>query len=212
MTQTMNHVALLGDSILDNRAYVTPEPDVAEQLRARLGKNWRVSLVAVDGDVTGDVERRQIGRIPADATHLIVSVGGNDALGHASVLSESAGTVADAIELLAGAQASFAASYTRMIDAVMKRNLPTAVCTIYDANYPEPQHRLVVAALALFNDVITRAAFQRGLPVVDLRLICTDPADYANPIEPSAAGGEKITAVIAELVRQVPSGRSSIWC
>ena len=208
----MNHVALLGDSILDNRAYVAPEPDVAEQLRARLGKEWRVSLVAVDGHVTADVERRQIDRIPPDATHLIVSVGGNDALGHASVLSARAGTVADAVDLLADAQASFAASYTRMIDAVVKRGLPTAVCTIYDANHPEPQHRLVVAALALFNDVITRAAFSRGLPVVDLRLICTDPADYANPIEPSAVGGEKIAGVIADVVRQGPTGRSSIWC
>jgi lysophospholipase L1-like esterase len=208
----MNHVALLGDSILDNRAYVAPEPDVAEQLRARLGSGWRVSLVAVDGHVTGDVERRQIDRIPADATHLVVSVGGNDALGHASVLSARAGTVADAVDLLADAQASFAASYTRMIDAVVKRGLPTAVCTIYDAHHPEPQHRLIVAALALFNDVITRAAFVRGLPVVDLRLICTDPADYANPIEPSAVGGEKIAGVIAELVRQEPGGRSTIWC
>jgi lysophospholipase L1-like esterase len=208
----MNHVALLGDSILDNRAYVAPEPDVAEQLRARLGKGWRVSLVAVDGHVTADVERRQIDRIPADATHLVLSVGGNDALGHASVLRACAGTVADAVDLLADAQASFAASYVRMIDAVVKRNLPTAVCTIYDADHPEPQHRLVVAALALFNDVITRAAFVRGLPVVDLRLICTDSADYANPIEPSAAGGEKIAAVIAELVRHVPNGRSTIWC
>jgi hypothetical protein len=208
----MNHVALLGDSILDNRAYVAPEPDVAEQLRARLGSGWRVSLVAVDGHVTGDVERRQIDRIPADASHLVVSVGGNDALGHASVLSARAGTVADAVDLLADAQESFAASYTRMIDAVVKRGLPTAVCTIYDANHSEPQHRLVVAALALFNDVITRAAFVRGLPVVDLRLICTDPADYANPIEPSAVGGEKIAGVIADLVRQAPGGRSTIWC
>ncbi|RXZ32290.1 SGNH/GDSL hydrolase family protein [Sphingomonas desiccabilis] len=208
----MNHVALLGDSILDNRAYVAPEPDVAEQLRARLGRDWRVSLVAVDGHVTGDVERRQIDRIPPDATHLIVSAGGNDALGHASVLSARAETVADAVDLLADAQASFAASYTRMIDAVARRGLPTAVCTIYDANHPEPQHRLVVASLALFNDVITRAAFSRGLPVIDLRLICTDPADYANPIEPSALGGEKIAGAIADLVRQEPSGRSSVWC
>jgi hypothetical protein len=47
--------------------------------------------------------------------------------------------------------------------------------------------------LCLFNDVILRQAFQAGLPVLDLRLICTAAADYArsSPIEPSVSGGGK---------------------
>jgi hypothetical protein len=32
--------------------------------------------------------------------------------------------------------------------------------------------------------------------VIDLRLVCTEPADYANPIEPSSGGGEKIARAI----------------
>jgi hypothetical protein len=52
----------------------------------------------------------------------------------------------------------------------------------------------------VFNDCITRAAFSRGLPVIDLRLICDQDEDYANPIEPSVRGGEKIAAAIAGLV------------
>jgi hypothetical protein len=59
---------------------------------------------------------------------------------------------------------------------------------------------VAVAALALFNDIITREAFGRGLPLVDLRLVCAEDADYANPIEPSARGGAKIAGAIAELV------------
>ena len=43
----------------------------------------------------------------------------------------------------------------------------------------------------------TRAAFARSVPVIDLRLICTEPADYANPIEPSVQGGQKIASAIA---------------
>jgi hypothetical protein len=48
-----------------------------------------------------------------------------------------------------------------------------------------------------FNDVILRTAFQWHLPVIDLRLICTEASDYANPIEPSGSGGAKIARAIA---------------
>jgi lysophospholipase L1-like esterase len=207
----MNHVALLGDSIFDNRVYVSPDPDVSDQLRARLGADWTVSLLAVDGHVTSDVRHRQIGRLPDAASHLVISAGGNDALGHSSILNESARSVAEAVGRLAEAQARFARDYEAMVDAVLSLGLPAAVCTIYDANFPEPQRQLVVSALALFNDVITRAAFARGLDLIDLRLICDHPADYANPIEPSARGGEKITQAIADWVRADPAERSSIW-
>jgi hypothetical protein len=208
----MSHVVLLGDSIFDNRVYVSPGPDVRHQLQARLGKAWGVTLLAVDGHVTADV-KRSLQRVPEGATHLVVSVGGNDALGHASLLGERAGSVAEAVERLARAQSSFAAAYAEMIDAVLKLGIPSSVCTIYDANYPEPHRRLVVTALTLFNDVITRAAFSHGLPLIDLRLICREPSDYANPIEPSSQGGDKITAAIAAMVRGDVTERplSSVW-
>jgi hypothetical protein len=208
----MKHVVLLGDSIFDNQSYVGAAPDVIRQLRARLGPEWKATLLAVDGDVTADVAG-QLKRLPQDATHLVVSVGGNDALGSSSILAERAGSVAESVGRLAEAQGQFRRNYTRMVEAVLARKLPTALCTIYDSHYPEPQKRLVVAGLALFNDVITRAAFSNGLPLVDLRLICTEAADYANPIEPSARGGEKIAAVIARLVQADGGGRnrSTVW-
>jgi len=62
--------------------------------------------------------------------------------------------------------------------------------------------RLAVAGLTVFNDVITRQAFARGLPLIDLRLVCDEDADYANPIEPSSQGGEKIASTIARLVAE----------
>ena len=207
----MPHVVLLGDSVFDNGAYVSPAPDVVRQLRARLGSGWTATLLAVDGDVADDVPA-QLRRLPPDATHLVVSAGGNDALRSASLLAERATSVAEAVGRLAEAQARFRRSYDRMAEAVLARRLPTALCTVYDSNYPEPQRRLVVAGLALFNDVITRTAFARGLPLIDLRLICSDPLDYANPIEPSARGGEKIATAIAALVRgEGAERRSTVW-
>jgi hypothetical protein len=98
-------------------------------------------------------------------------------------------------------QDEFARNYRAMLDGILERRLPTAVCTIYDARFPDPQEqRLVVTALSIFNDVITREAFARRLPLIDLRLICDEPDDYANPIEPSAKGGDKIAGVIAQVV------------
>ena len=58
------------------------------------------------------------------------------------------------------------------------------------------------AALGTFNDVIVREAARSRVPVLDLRLVCDEPADYseASPIEPSARGGAKIAARVAQLI------------
>jgi len=196
----MSHVVLLGDSIFDNGAYVRRgEPDVVKQVQAKLPHGWKATLCAVDGAVTTGVER-QMDRVPPDASHLVVSAGGNDALRHSGILREQARSVADVIGRLALVQDEFARSYRAMLDRVLERRLPTAICTIYDARFPDPQEqRLVVTALSIFNDVITREAFARRLPLIDLRLICNEPDDYANPIEPSAKGGDKIAGVIAQV-------------
>ena len=88
-----------------------------------------------------------------------------------------------------------------MLKEVLARGLPTAICTVYYPRFPEAAlQKMAVTALAAFNDCIIRAAFARGLPLLDLRLICNEEGDYANPLEPSARGGEKIARAIAELV------------
>jgi hypothetical protein len=195
---------LLGDSIFDNGSYVPGGPDVVRQLRDGLPAGWKATLRAVDGDVTSGVPR-QLRSVPDDATHLIVSVGGNDALGYAGVLQQPVRSVAEGIAALGDAQERFAVDYAAMLDVVLATGLPTAVCTVYDTRPSEPDHRVIRSGIALFNDVITRAAFSRGVTLIDLRLICTESADYANPIEPSVRGGAKIAQAIAGLVR-APDG------
>ncbi|HEX5185176.1 MAG TPA: SGNH/GDSL hydrolase family protein [Allosphingosinicella sp.] len=192
----MAHLVLLGDSILDNGAYVGGSPDVVGQLRRLLPVNWDASLRAVDGSMVRDVPA-QAARLPADASHLVVSAGGNDAIDASHLLGQSVATVAEALSLLEAAQSRFARFYGDMVEAVLALGLPMALCTIYDTPPSAPDQRLIRAALALFNDEIARAAFSRGLALIDLRLICTADEDYANPIEPSAAGGAKIAAAIA---------------
>lgn len=75
----MNHLVLLGDSILDNAAYTAGGPAVIDHLRVALPSQWRASLLAVDGSVTADVIG-QLAWLPADAAHLVISAGGNNAI------------------------------------------------------------------------------------------------------------------------------------
>ena len=203
------HVVLLGDSIFDNGVYVPGDPDVVRQLRSILPAGWQASLLAVDGAITDGV-LRQLARLPGDATMLVVSAGGNDALGASHLLRQSVRTVSEGMALLAQAQRDFSRRYEAMVDTVAARNLPVALCTIYDANYAPPEGKVITAALSLFNDVITRAAFARALPLIDLRLICDRAEDYANPIEPSARGGQKIAEAIAALALGKAQGSMAV--
>lgn len=207
----MIHVVLLGDSIFDNAAYVDGGPDVTAHLAERLPEGWRVTLAAVDGSVAADV-RHQLGNIPEDATHLVVSAGGNDALGHLSILDRPVSSSAETLAELAEIAEGFEERYGAMLRTVLERKLPVTLCTVYHPNFPEEvTQRLAVTALSVFNDVILRHAFAAGLPVIDLRLVCDEPADYANPIEPSVQGGRKIAAAILRVLAEHDfSQRSSV--
>ncbi len=199
---TMKQVVLLGDSIFDNAAYTRGGPDVIRQLREHLPGGWKAALRAVDGDITRDVKAQLVG-IPPDATHLVVSVGGNDALGHTGILQQSARSFAEVLAGLAQIAEGFEREYRRMLKAVLERGLPAVVCTIYNGRFPDATlQTLTSTALTVFNDVITRQAFLAGVPLIDLRLICTEDADYANPIEPSSQGGDKIARSIARAVTE----------
>jgi hypothetical protein len=193
-TIIMSHIVLLGDSIFDNAAYVPGEPAVIEQVRERLSGAASVTLLAVDGDVTADVSG-QLEVLPGDATHLFVSVGGNDALRSSHLLASSANVIAELTETYR----RFAAAYQSMLSAVLGHRKPTTVCTIYDSIPGIEQD--AVMALSIFNDIILRSAFARGLPVIDLRQLCNQPEDYSatSPIEPSCQGGEKIAKAICKL-------------
>jgi hypothetical protein len=198
----MPHVILLGDSIFDNQVYVRPgEPAVIDQLRTQLPAGWHATLRAVDGSVTAEVPQQLTGLTDLTPTHLVVSTGGNDALRYLHVLDEPVASVAQALARFAAIQDQFEQTYRRMLDAVLAYGLVTAVCTIYNGNFPDARYqRVATVGAALFDDVIVRLAVAHGLPVLELRLICTDAEDYANPIEPSARGGDRIARAIATLL------------
>jgi len=209
----LKHIVLLGDSIFDNSSYVNlGELDVPNQLRSLVGHNSNVTNLAVDGHLIRHV-KNQLNNLPSDVTHLFVSVGGNDGLGHLSIFHTPVNTIGESLQQMYRIGDNFKKRYSEMVDLVLSYNLPTTFCSIY---YPRFDARsldrvqdymsvlsngreiqeMAMAAEAVFNDIITYEVFKRKLPLIDLRVLCDDDQDFANPIEPSCIGGMKIAKTI----------------
>lgn len=193
------HLALLGDSILDNQSYVPPGWAVEHHMGKYLPPAWKTTLLAIDGSVALNVPD-QIRRLPMDVTHIVLSVGGNDALGAIPTLESPADSIMAALHILHGIQSAFAHTYAQLLKDLTALRRPLVVCTIYD-QVPGLTDELRTA-LSLFNDVITREAGRLGVSVLDLRSIFTEVEDYsqASPIEPSSIGGDKLAQHLSDCV------------
>ncbi len=189
------HIVLAGDSIFDNANYVPGEPCVTKQLGLILGDSISVSMIAVDGDYAEDVHR-QLTALPQSGTHIFVSAGGNDALRYANKLNQEYSTTQSLFREWANIQTEFRRDYHEMLRAILEKKRKTTVCTIYDA--VPTIGELERTALSLFNDIIVAEAISNRLPVIDLRLVCTETHDYSSisPIEPSCQGGAKIVKIL----------------
>lgn len=198
---TKHHIVLLGDSIFDNAKYVPDGLPVIEHVRKIIPPDWQATLAAVDGDETHHVVSRTR-NIPETATHLIVSVGGNDAISYLPLFKDKVTNIGEALLNLSKIRNDFCVSYRAMLSHVMSFSLPVAVCTIH-TSVPD-LGAAEKTALALFNEIILQEAFLANVPVIDLRLICNEEVDYSevSPIEPSHAGGHKIAQAIYSLLRK----------
>ena len=212
MSQPRSHVVLLGDSIFDNGAYTSGEPDVVTHLRRLLPPGWQATLAAVDGATTAGLES-QVRRVPADATHLVISIGGNDALQNMELLSMRVSSSTQALEAFATRVGTFERAYRAAIHRALALGLRTTVCTIYNGALDAELAAAARMGLAIFNDAILRTAADLRVDAVELRAICTEAADYANPIEPSGRGGLKIARAVALAVGALdtPAAPGRLW-
>ena len=193
-------IDLIGDSIFDNQPYVDSGDSVIEQISVI--SSIPVNLLAVDGDTTIhclDVLKQQ-GGAKADIG-AVLSVGGNDALQSAPVLSESTNDVFEALTKLGMVADTFRRNYLLVLKKMLEvyeKDL-IRVCTIYNKIPTGPTlPKEALTALALFNDVITEEVNRRDLQLIDLRVICDSNDCYSkvSPIEPSEEGGRRIVQAI----------------
>ncbi len=200
---------LLGDSVFDNAAYVPGEPSVSEQLQYALREDQiKVALEAVDGSVTRDVIDHQLPRLTERCDAIVVSSGGNDALQHIDLIRHTeAAIIPEILSRFHSIREKFRQDYSNLLDKLAERSCPVMVATIYNPDFKRDDALCALqgaaeAALSFFNDVIVQEATKRGLEILDLREICAKTEDFANPIEPSAIGGNKIAQKISGWVQQ----------
>lgn len=195
MVKQPAHLVLLGDSIFDNWPYVAPSQAVIDHFSDMRDGRVVVTMLARDGDVTADA-RKQVRRIPNTATHIALSIGGNDALEASTLVYAPTDSVSSALNILEEPQSDFHKQYKALMAELAQLKKPILVCTIYD-NIPGLTSEFKVA-LSLYNDVITRCVLRREFDILDLRFLLDKLSDYSSksPIEPSELGGLKIVEAI----------------
>ena len=111
------------------------------------------------------------------------------------------------LQFLSQLKQKFSEEYTEVIQTIDTLGIPFSVCTIYYAGPTEESEAkrvdvkgdvglsgtdVVVDAFdSAIIDVANKA--QNCKDIIDLRWLFDDPGCYANPIEPSCTGGERIT-------------------
>ena len=224
-------ILLLGDSIIDNKSYVlSNELDVTEHLKGLFSDdiNTKVENHAVDGDTMYDLEKDQLGLNKlSDASHIIVSIGGNDLLQNISFLqttSELSKVMGKGAmigkwgvkELNPSRNKVFEETYFEIIEPFKKQyetivaNLSNhranlLLCTVYEGDLVDSDEFSDVnnsskTMVSIFNDIVYRTANKYGADVLELRDIFVRPEDYANPIEPSHIGGGKLAEAIYDWI------------
>jgi hypothetical protein len=201
----MTHCVLLGDSIFDNAVYVPPGQDVTTHLQQMLdGRNAdsKVTLLAVDGAIAEEVAA-QVKHVPADATQLFLSVGGNDLLRKFDLLNARASTVADALLKLGTVMDELSRRYLHAVDACRGTGVPLCLCAVYGCSFPDARTQACADLIvSLFHDRIRQVAEEHRFPVIDLRRVCWRETDFVRSIEPSATGGWRIATTLAGFVGQ----------
>ena len=196
------YVALVGDSVFDNKAYVPRGHDVQNAMyRKRRIPDRRIAyLAAVDGARMRDVPAQLKQDEVRQASGIYISVGGNDL-----IQSSFSGDTDLSIHDLADMREWFRNEYrANVIDKLADRRSgkniygkPVTLCTVYiptmnDAKYQQAAE----VAVSLINDVIISEAGRADLQVLELRNVMTMPEHFTMEIEPSMHGSDAIANAI----------------
>jgi hypothetical protein len=197
------HVVLLGDVLLDAYRGIDKSPGKFEDEVLPHTSNWKLSVVSFD-----QIEREGLSlAVNPDATHAMIFIEGNHAIEQSGLLEGLPEPSPSALAHLSVAADEFERKLDRLIHVAQAARLVTMVCTIFLPNYRDPaRQRIACAALALFNDRITKRAAQSRLALIDLRLTCNESEDYDKPTLLSKRGVQKVAGVIRYAMLELDVG------
>ena len=196
-----NHLTLLGDSIIDNNPYVHRTGLPVEKHLKKMLPDWSIEKRAIDGSVIEDVINLQLGNLKKDSP-VALSAGGNNLLKSFGIVQDDAKmTFNQIMKTLKPVIEKFENDYENLLNKIQS---PALVFTIYnpafhhydETEFMSPYQEACEVTVNIFNDIIQRLILKKGFEVLELRALFTEKNDYANSIEPSHQGGEKIAKFI----------------
>jgi hypothetical protein len=207
----LRHVVLLGDALLDAYSGIDKSPGEFENaLLPGTRDQWVISVVSA-----AEVERAGPSLVlPRDATHAIIFIEGNHAIEQSGLLHGGQDAKGHNLEQLSLAADEFERTLSRLVHAAQAAQLVIMVCTMFQPGYKDPvRQRTACAALAIFNDRVTKRAAEARVSLIDLRLICNEPGDYDSPARLSRSGVSKIANVIRYAMFELDAGirRSEVF-
>ena len=76
----------------------------------------------------------------------------------------------------------------------------------------DPEQIAMEVGLSLYNDVILAVAASEEVPIINVRALFNEAADYSTPIEPGVQGGGKLARAMLKVVGDEDfSGRTSVY-
>lgn len=192
----MKSIVLIGDGTLDNELYSEGAPSIAEHLGELLPLEWQVSSLAQEGSSLA-ATAEQIDSIPMHASHLVVSMGGVDALANVDLFTLPIKSAGEGLDIMGERLDRFEAAYRKTLGELVALRLPVTLCTIYNGRLGVTEAGRARIALSAFNDRIVQIAVEHRLPLIEMRQVCNEPTDFATPIAASGEGGKKIATAIA---------------
>jgi hypothetical protein len=156
---------------------------------------------AKDGAMIAAIQGQVLSKdISRDISHIVVSIGGNNCLGHAKVLEDSCDNVIQGLLKLKIIVDEFEKEYERMICELLELKKPIILCAVYNPAFRQFMVTMdqngVEFALAIFHSVLFNLARKYSLPVVDLRQVIDEDGDYAIPIELNEQGGGNLLELL----------------
>jgi hypothetical protein len=205
------HVVLLGDALLDAYSSIDKTPgEFEDALLPGTRDQWTISVVSANA-----VERAGPAFVlPKGATHAIIFIEGNHAIEQSGLLHSRPDTYGQKLEQLSLAADEFERTLARLIHVAQAAGLVIMVCTMFAPNHKDPvRQRTASAALAVFNDRVTKRAAEARVSQIDLRLICNEPEDYDKPTQLSQSGLQKAANVIRFAMLELDAGtrRSEVF-
>ncbi|MGE4297621.1 MAG: GDSL-type esterase/lipase family protein [Desulfovibrionaceae bacterium] len=202
-TTAPKFILLLGDSLVcntDNIATTHQLPTVLTQLAP---EGWQAISLAKESHGVQEVEKILASPMPLPCPPklIVICAGGQDALALEALAFSKPASGADLLRQLSEAQASFSARYAAMLDAASALRLPVVACT---TTLLQPGNRAMQRVLpsleAIINSAIISCALAKGMPVLDLRPVLSDPKDFSNYLKPVAESIPHIARAILKVL------------